>query len=490
MSSFASEYTQDVQSHSAVALVEKFRAQPNALKPYYEKLLAHIEATNGGLSAMTSVQTQAVEERVAALAARAPLAGETMYGVPVIIKENIQKVGYPVECASNILKGYKGQFDATAVASLLRAGAVIVGTANMDEFAMGSSSEHSIHGAVKNPHDTSRVSGGSSGGSAVACAVGHAPVTLGSDTGGSVRQPASYCGIYGFKPSYGRVSRYGLVAYGSSLDQISPFARSVKDLDLLMSVIGHEDTYDATTLRGRYTPHCEKLSLKGQKIGVPRSLLAHGIAPNVAAEFTKLEERMKVAGATFVDIEIKGLEHTLSVYYLIACAEASSNLARFDGIRYGHRAKSPEDLFDLYCKSRGEGFGDEVKLRIMLGTFALSAGYYDAYYGRAQAVRELITREFEDTFQKVDFIYLPTAPTSAFKAGQKVTDPVQMYLNDIFTIPANLAGICGISVPAKVQRGELPVGLQFLGAKGKDAELIAFADSLERDGLVGITALS
>lgn len=472
---------------SACDLVAHFADSAKDIPPFLENLLLHIENYNPKVNALTSVEKNAALERAQQIASAGVQKGQSLFGVPIIIKENIQKRGYSVQCASRILQGYRGQFNATVVEDLERAGAIVIGTSNMDEFAMGSSNEHSVHGPVKNPHDTLRVSGGSSGGSAVACALSFAPVALGSDTGGSVRQPAAYCGIYGLKPSYGRVSRYGLVAYGSSLDQISPFARSARDLDLMMSVIGHEDVADSTTLRGHYASHKTPVTLKGTRIGILRSVMSKGVDTNVIHAFTALEKELQTRGAEIVDIEIEGLEHTLSVYYLIACAEASSNLSRFDGIRYGHRARNPDDLFDLYCKSRAEGFGDEVKLRIMLGTFALSAGYYDAYYGKAQAVRNLIAKEFENKFRAVDFIFTPTAPSSAFKIGENATDSIKMYLNDIFTIPANLAGLCGISLPARVNKGDLPVGLQFLGAKGDDAKLVAFATALEDAGLVGVT---
>lgn len=482
---FSSEFT----AHTATDLADRFRTRPAEMVSYLEELFSHIEKTNPHVNAVVTTEKKAALARATELSSRAAKPEEVLFGVPVIIKENIQKKGYSVSCASKILKDYRGQFNATAVESLERAGAIVIATANMDEFAMGSSNEHSAFGAVKNPHDVTRVSGGSSGGSAVACAMGYAPLTLGSDTGGSVRQPAAYCGIYGFKPSYGRVSRYGLVAYGSSLDQISPFARNARDLNLLMNVIGHECAFDATTLKGKFESAAPS-SFKGKKVGVLRGLLSKGLATNVSKSFSEFENSLKVQGATIVDIDIKSLEHTLSVYYLIACAEASSNLARFDGIRYGHRATKATDLNDLYAQSRTEGFGDEVKLRIMLGTFALSSGYYDAFYGRAQAVRALMAQEFEKTFEDVDFILTPTAPTSAFKLGENLTDPVQMYLNDVFTIPANLAGVCAISLPTKVDAGTLPVGVQLMAAKGNDAVLLAFAEVLEQAGMVAVTKLT
>lgn len=486
---FASKYTANHVAHSASQLVKQFTTNKMSPSEYLTELFANIERLNPELNALTSLQKEAAFSRAQYLSDQQKPAALPLYGVPIIIKENIQKQGFPLECASKILKGYKGQYNATTIELLEKAGAILIGTANMDEFAMGSANEHSAHGPVKNPHDTSRVSGGSSGGSAVACAAGFSPVTLGSDTGGSVRQPAGYCGIYGLKPTYGRVSRYGLVAFGSSLDQISPFARCVEDLNLIMKVIGAEDPKDATSLKGNYETYQEHYSLRGKKIGVLRSILKEGVDDNVMHEFNKLETELQKKGVQFIDIEIPSLEHTLSVYYLIACAEASSNLSRFDGIRYGHRAQNTDDLFDLYCKTRSEGFGKEVKRRIMLGTFSLSAGFYDAFYGKAQAVRDLMARQIEDVFTKVDYIYLPTSPNSAFPFGINSFDPVKEYLFDVFTIPANLVGVPGISVPALVPQGQLPVGLQFLAPTGKDSELLAFAGALEKENLIGITKL-
>lgn len=481
----------DFSAQTIQEIVSFFKKSPSSISPYLEKLFTFIENSNSQYNAVTSMQKSYAFKRAAALSAAKPEQIQTMplFGVPVLIKENIQKTDFPIECASKILKGYKGQYDASAILALEAAGAIIIGTANMDEFAMGASNEHSAHGPVKNPHDLTRVSGGSSGGPAVACALGYAPVTLGTETGGSVRVPASFCGIFGFKPTYGRVSRYGVVSYGSSLDQISPFARTARDLDAIMQVIGVYDPNDATSLRENYVSELDQLSthhLNNIKIGIPRQLLTDDVDKSVLSAFYALEEKLKHFGVTFKDVMIDGSNYALSAYYVVATAEASSNLARFDGIRYGHRASEADSLNDLYCKTRAEGFGFEVKKRIMLGTFALSSGYYDAFYGRAQAVRHMLFQSFEKIFSDVDFLYLPTTPTPAFTIGANRGDPLKEYLTDMFTILANLAQIPAISVPANVSHNTLPIGLQFIAPKAKDARLISFAHLLEKEKLIGV----
>lgn len=542
-------FDKNFHTHTASMLAEAFKTKKISITKYLEDLFSYIEKNQDTHNSLTSVQKNVSIQRAEILAKREPLPSEFLYGVPVIIKENIQKIGYPVECASKILKGYTGQYDATAIKLLESAGAIVIATANMDEFAMGSSNEHSTHGPVLNPHDPTRVSGGSSGGSGAACALGFAPITLGSDTGGSVRLPAAFCGIFGFKPSYGRVSRFGLIAYGSSLDQISPFAKSSLDLDLCMQIIGQHDKRDATSQTGSYTSCLGKISFNNIKVGIPRKLLLNGVDKEVLDCFLNLENEMKKRGVTFVDIHVTsnedapnlssqatsnknspnssslenklgqgamerrvhereartqatsnealtyfpmsldGIEHTLSVYYIIACAEASSNLARFDGIRFGLRAPQAEDLNDLYSSTRSSGFGNEVKKRIMLGTYALSSGYYDAYYGRAQSVRNLMKNSFKKVFEQVDFIYLPTGPSTAFKCGEMKHDALKEYLFDVFTIPANLCGIPAISVPVPVPKNHLPVGLQFFAKEGDDARLIAFSHLLETENLIKTTEL-
>lgn len=481
----------DFSKQNVQEIVSFFKKNPTAMSSYLEKLFAFVESSNQQYNAITSIQKGSALKRADELSCANfdQIQAMPLFGVPVFIKENIQKKDFPIECASKILKGYKGQYDASAIMALETAGAIIVGTANMDEFAMGASNEHSAHGAVKNPYDLTCVSGGSSGGPAVACALGYAPVTLGTETGGSVRVPASFCGIFGFKPTYGRVSRYGVVAYGSSLDQISPFARTACDLDMTMQVIGVYDPNDATSLRSRYISELNQFSkdhLDQITIGIPRQLLTNDVDASVLKAFYALEETLKQYGVKFKDVTIDGSEYALSAYYVVATAEASSNLARFDGIRYGHRASESESLTDLYCKTRSEGFGFEVKKRIILGTFALSSGYYDAFYGRAQAVRQMLIQSFEKIFSEVDFLYLPSTPTRAFKIGANHGDPLKEYLTDMFTILANLAQIPAISVPANISSQTMPIGLQFVAPKEQDARLIAFAHLLETEKLIGV----
>ena len=465
----------------ATELISAFVNQTINLKNYYKSLFQYIENQNLIVNAVTSLEKEKVLERISKLENKNPQEFGILYGLPIFIKENIQKIGYSVQCASKILKDYKGQYDSTLVTLLEEADAIIVGTTNMDEFAMGSSNEHSVHGPVKNPHNLSYVSGGSSGGSSVAVTLGFSPISFGSDTGGSVREPASFCGIFGYKPTYGRVSRYGLVAHSSSLDQISPFSRSARDIDLILNIIGKKDFNDATTLNTNYSSVLNKISLKGKKIGVLRHLIEEDIEDNVKKSFIDMENHLKNEGCEMIDIQLTSIDHALSVYYIIASSEASSNLARFDGIRYGQRTqKNCEDLTDLYCKTRSEGFGEQVKLRIMLGTFALSSGYYDAFYGKAMDLRQKMSEELDNIFKNVDFVYLPTTPSSAFPLGNTNQNSVKEYLFDIFTVTANLTGAPAISIPAPVSLNQMPIGLQFMAKKGNDAELVAFAYELEK----------
>lgn len=414
-------------------------------------------------------------------------------GVPIGIKDVINVDGEQCTCASKMLEGYKAPYDATVISRLRAAGAIPFGRLNMDEFAMGSSTENSAYQITRNPWDTSRIPGGSSGGSAAAVAAREAFATLGSDTGGSIRQPAALCGVVGLKPSYGRVSRFGLVAFASSLDQIGPFARSTRDCASLLNVISGKDPRDSTSLDLPPEDFTSQLGrdLRGLRLGIPKEYFVEGIDPRVRAKIEEAIQTCASLGAELVEVSLPHTSYAVGVYYIIATAEASANLARFDGVRYGYRAKQPTDLLDHYCRSREEGFGSEVKRRILLGTYVLSSGYYDAYYLRAQKVRTLIRRDFHDAFEKVDALICPTSPDLAFKIGERVNDPLRMYLADIFTIAANLAGICGISVPCGfVQENgrNLPVGLQFLGKSLDETRLLGIADAFEKSGASSVLA--
>ncbi len=416
---------------------------------------------------------RAVDARVKA-GERLPLAG-----VPLAVKDNLCVLGIETTACSKILKGYVAPYTATAVARLERAGAVVVASTNMDEFAMGSSNETSALGAVKNPHDESRIPGGSSGGSAAAVAGGIVPLALGSDTGGSIRQPAALCGCVGLKPTYGMISRYGLIAFGSSLDQIGPLATSVADCAIALAVMAGADERDSTCAARDHGDLARIAGdAKGLRIGY---VAAHatGLQPAVAARLEAAKDALARAGATLVPVELPNERYAIAVYYVLATGEASSNLSRFDGVRYGHRAKDPQSLHDLYSRSRGEGFGPEVKRRIMLGTYVLSSGYYDAYYKKAQQVRRLVCDDYARVFEKCDALLGPTSPTTAFKRGEKLSDPLQMYLSDIFTIATNLAGVPGISVPFGVDDSGLPIGLQLQAAQWAEPTLMRAARALE-----------
>jgi len=403
-------------------------------------------------------------------------------GIPVVLKHNIVQKGELATCSSRILENFVSPYDATVVERLRDAGAIFVGRANMDEFAMGSSTESSIYGPSRNPWDPARSCGGSSGGSAAAVAAGIAPIALGSDTGGSIRQPASFCGVVGFKPSYGRVSRWGLIAFASSLDQIGPFARRVADCAATFEAMAGHDPRDSTSLPQPAPKVCDRLDgdVAGLTIGLPEEYFVEsGVEPGVLARVRDAIAVLEKAGARFVPVTLPHTAHTIATYYLIATAEASSNLARFDGVRYGRRAKDAADLQDLYRRSRSEGFGAEVKRRILLGTYVLSAGYYDAYYGKAQRVRTLIRRDFDAAFERCDVILTPTAPETAFRLGEKSGDPLAMYLSDVYTVSANLAGLPALSLPCGLSEG-LPVGLQLLGKPMDELGVLRVGDAFER----------
>jgi aspartyl-tRNA(Asn)/glutamyl-tRNA(Gln) amidotransferase subunit A len=402
-------------------------------------------------------------------------------GMVIALKDALCVKDERVTCGSKILEEFVSLYDATAVARLLEEDAIIIGKTNLDEFAMGSSTENSAFGPVRNPVDETRVPGGSSGGSCVAVAAGMAHTALGTDTGGSIRQPASFCGIVGLKPTYGRVSRYGLVALSSSFDQIGPFAITVRDAARVLQVIAGHDPKDSTSAEVAVPDYEAALTgdVRGVRIGLPREAFAEGLHPDVRAAIEKTVNHLRDRGAIVREVTLPHSEYVISTYYILMTAEASSNLARFDGARYGYRNPSARDLSEMYVRSRSDGFGAEVKRRIMLGTYVLSAGYYDAYYRKAQKVRRLIQQDFFDAFKEVDCLVMPTSPTTAFKLGEKMDDPLAMYLSDVYTVSANLAGIPGISVPCGVDSQGLPIGIQFLGRQFDEPTILRVADAVE-----------
>lgn len=407
----------------------------------------------------------------------------TFDGIPVGIKDILAVKGQSLRCASKMLEGYRSPYDATCITKLKEAGAIIWGRLNMDEFAMGSSTENSAYGITANPWNLDCIPGGSSGGSAAAVSSGEAIVSLGTDTGGSIRQPAALCGVVGMKPTYGLISRYGLVAFASSLDQVGPLSRSVKDSALLLETITGHDPLDSTSLKQAKANYSSALGAdapaKKMTLGVPKEFFQEGIDPEIKEAVEKAIDWYRSSGYTIKEISLPHSELCVPVYYIIATAEASSNLARFDGVRYSHRSKDAENILELFSKSRGEGFGEEVKRRIILGTYVLSSGYYDAYYLRAQKVRSLIRQDFEQAFTTVDAIITPTTPTPAFKRGEKNNDPLAMYLNDIYTISVNLAGLPALSLPVGMTQNNLPIGMQVIGKAFGEAEILSIAHDFE-----------
>ncbi len=449
-----------------------------------DEALARMAASNGALRAMLAVAEPEARARAAALDRRADRASAgPLAAVPVAIKDNICVEGVRATAGSRILAGFVPPYSATAAARLEQAGAILVGKTNCDEFGMGSSNEHSAFGPVRNPWDLSRTPGGSSGGSAAAVASRMVPIALGSDTGGSVRQPAGFCGCVGIRPTYGRVSRYGLIAFASSLDQIGPIALTVRDAAAALQAMAGRDEHDATTAAEPVPDWLSAMTgdVRGCRIGVPARLLEHGVDPDVHEAFETALAVMRSRGAIVRDIGLAHAALAIPVYYLVATAEASSNLARFDGVRYGHRAAGASDLRAMYERTRAEGFGDEVKRRIILGTFVLSAGYYEAYYLKAQQVRTLIARDLASAFGEVDLIALPTSPTPAFPLGERLRDPLAMYLADVFTVGASLAGLPALSVPCGFTPAGLPVGLQLMGRPFDESTLLRAAEAYERD---------
>jgi len=445
--------------------------------------LERIAATDERLNAFITVCAEhALAE--AAAADRRLAAGDraTLTGIPLAVKDIFNTCGVRTTCASKILDNYVAPYDASAFARLKAQGAVLLGKLNMDEFAMGSSNENSAYGPVRNPWDTARVPGGSSGGSAACVAARQAPAALGTDTGGSIRQPASHCGVVGLKPTYGRVSRYGVIAYASSLDQVGPVTRDVRDCALLLQAIAGHDPLDSTSVDIPVPDYAASLipDLKGVRIGLPKEYFIAGLDADVQAAVAAAVATCRALGADIVEVSLPHTEYAVACYYLIATAEASSNLARYDGVRFGRRAASGGGLIDMFMQSRAEGFGSEVKRRIMLGTYALSSGYYDAYYLKAQKVRTLVRQDFLAAFEQVDVLLTPVAPTPAFGLGEKTADPLQMYLSDIFTIPVNLAGTCALSLPCGISTKGLPIGLQLIGKPFAEGELLRAAYAYEQ----------
>ena len=448
-----------------------------------EEYFARIEAKNPDLNVYLSLtRERALQQagRIDALAAKGdPL--PVLAGIPMGVKDVLTTRGHVSTAGSRILKGYEPPYDATPVARLEAAGAVLLGKLNCDEFAMGGSNENSAFGPVRNPWDTDRVPGGSSGGSAAAVASNMAAATLGSDTGGSIRQPASFCGVVGVLPTYGRVSRYGLIAFASSLDRVGPFAASVEDAATLLTVIAGHDSKDATSAQAPVPNFAaeSRREVGGLRIGVPAEYFAEGLDPQVRQQIERGIDALRSQGCVIKPVTLPHTKYAVPVYYLVATAEASANLARFDGVRYGHRSAASASLGDMYSHARDEGFGAEVKRRIFLGTYALSAGYYDAYYLKAQQVRRLLAEEFMRAFGEVDAIVTPTSPTPAFKLGEKVDDPVAMYLADIYTVTASLAGICGVNVPCGKTAAGLPVGMQVLAGHLNETTALRVARAVE-----------
>ena len=470
----------DLTALSIAELQSKFRAREASPADALAALEARIAAVDPKIHGYLSRDFARAKELAETADVALPLGG-----VPIAIKDVINAQGEPCTCGSKILQPYRANYDATVIARLREAGAIPFGRLNMDEFAMGSSTENSAFGPTLNPWDTSRIPGGSSGGSAAVVAADVAFAALGSDTGGSIRQPAALCGIVGLKPTYGRVSRFGLVAFASSLDQIGPFTKTVRDAGLLLNAISGKDPMDSTSLDEPVPDYTARLGqdLRGLRLGMPREYFIEGIDPQVDAAVRAAIRHYEGLGAEIVEVSLPNTEHAVGVYYIIATAEASANLARFDGVRYGHRTAEAGNLIEQYGRTRAEGFGPEVKRRIILGTYVLSSGYYDAYYLRAQKVRTLIRRDFTTAFEKVDAIICPTSPEVAFKIGERSDDPLKMYLADIFTIATNLAGICGISIPcgfAQIDGKPLPVGLQLLGKPFAEAHLLQIAHAYEQ----------
>jgi aspartyl-tRNA(Asn)/glutamyl-tRNA(Gln) amidotransferase subunit A len=470
----------DLPALNIADLQSLLRRREVSAREVIDALRARIEDVDGKIGAYLSLDFEAAAKEAEVANVDLPLGG-----VPIAIKDIISIAGEPCTCASRILDGYRAPYDATVIQKLRAAGAIPLGKTNMDEFAMGSSTENSAMKLTRNPWDLSRVPGGSSGGSAASVAADEAFGTLGTETGGSIRQPAALSGVVGLKPTYGRVSRFGVVAFASSLDQVGPLTKTVRDSALIMNAIAGHDRQETTSLNDPVPDYTAWLGkdLSGVRLGLVKEYMIQGTDPQVKAAINAAVKHLNSLGAEIVDVSLPHTNYAVAVYYILATAEASANLARFDGVRYGYRAANPKDLLDHYGRTREEGFGLEVKRRIILGTYVLSSGYYDAYYLRAQKVRELIRQDFAKAFEKVDALISPTSPVPAFKFGERTADPLQMYLADIFTSPANLAGICGISVPcgfADADGQRLPIGLQLLGKALDEARILQIAHAYEQ----------
>lgn len=466
---------------SAKEIVDAYYKQIDIVEP-------KVQALNSVTKELAYKQAEELDKKIAN--------GEklgSIAGVPIVVKDVICVKNYPATCSSKILENFIAPYEATSTNKLWEAGAICIGKSNMDEFAMGSSTENSAFKKTKNPWNLNTVPGGSSGGSAAAVAAMEAPVSLGTDTGGSVRQPASFCGVVGLKPTYGRVSRFGLIAFASSLDQIGPFSKTVYDTALVLQHISGYDSKDSTSLNvdvPDYINRIQKVSVKGKKIGLIKELMGDGIDSEIKKSIESSVKIFKDLGAEIVEVSMPNVKYSIPIYYILATAEASSNLARYDGVKYGYRTAGAKELLPMYTKTRQEGFGSEVKRRIMLGTYALSSGYYDAYYKKAQQVRKLVTQDFLNSFEKVDLLISPTCPTTAFEFGSKTDDPLSMYISDIATVPASLAGLPAISIPCGFDSKKLPIGLQIIGPSLSEELLLGTAHVFESTLKMDITCRS
>lgn len=486
----------DITSMSALELGKKIRLKEIKVTEALQAQLDSIKERDSSINAYITLLEQEAFEQAAQVQKRidaGELQDSLLAGVPMAVKDNICTKGVKTTCASKILGNFEPTYDATVIEKLKSAGAVIIGKTNMDEFAMGSTTETSYFGETKNPWDITRVPGGSSGGSAAAVAAEEAFYALGSDTGGSIRQPAGYCGVTGIKPTYGSVSRYGLIAYASSLDQIGTIGRNISDCAAALEIISGHDLKDSTSVEGRSYSYTKALvgDVKGMKIGIPKDYLGEGLEAEVKEAVLKAARTYQEMGAIVEEVELPAVDFAVPSYYVIACAEASSNLSRYDGIKYGYRTSNFEGLQDVYKNSRSEGFGKEVKRRMMIGAFVLSSGYYDAFYNKALKVRAIINQGFQKAFEKYDILLGPIAPATAPKLGESLSDPLKMYLSDIYTVSVNLAGLPAVSLPCGLDKKGLPIGLQLIGKHFGEADIIRAAYSFEQvQGYKRATALS